>query len=443
VPSAWHRTIPTFGVWVIVFASVVQWRQGEVFDGTLDPTVVAKAVVAVIGVLCAVALRSSTHERRQLSVFPTAIVLVIVSIALLGAQAAGSLEANLVLTVRILMLTFTVVTVVSVTPPRSAVTTMLAAMASIGLVAAVTGAASTHITGGPGDRLGGGIPPLQPNGLAALILPAAIGLVYFMVTRGVRLLPVVGTVVCAGILYETGSRTALAMLVVGGVIVVLCAKTVPRAIIVIALVGVLVAYMVLSFTGAFEAILLRGQDASQLGTLNSRTIAWDAILGTPTDSWAWWIGNGLSDKTVAVLGQYWTEQVFDSSWVSSLAQDGYLGTALLAVYVVGTVIATAVNKDVRGFALAQVVTTVIISFLENGLIESSTTFVLFLTFALISWPRPVFASGVSRDVSVPAEERVSRVLTYPAPLLRGPHTPDRDRSGPALATLADSGSGGL
>lgn len=408
------RDVTTFVVWLLAFASVVSWRQGVLYSGGTDPVVVAKAAVSAGGVIGAVLVWRTAPARRPLSPFPVLLVGAIVGISLVGAIQAGTLAANVVLAVRIGLLALTVVLLLASTPTRTAITGMLTAMAAIGVFAATSSVALSFLGHGSGrSRLTGGIPPLEPNELATLVLPAAIGLTYVVIRRGIRPWPTVGLLLLAGIILASGSRTALAMLGIGAAVIALRERRFTRGVAAAGLVAILGAYVVVAFSSTVTQLTLRGQGTGQLLTLNSRTISWNAVLQTPADEWQWWIGNGLSMKSIAVLGQYWSTQVFDSSWISSIAQDGWIGTAILAVYAAGTIIATARRRSLDSLAMALVVTVFLRSFVENGLIDSSASFTVFFAIALAAWPgaRPLHAPVPSAQ---PAERVGPRELPVPA-----------------------------
>lgn len=390
-PAIGRRRLLTLGVWLLVFASVVPWRQGVLYAGGADPFVIVKALVAVVGAACALALRRTATARRPVRLGPTGLVLLIVAISLLGALAAGVLPANLVLAMRLALLIGTILLLVRTDETGPMAATMLTAMGLIGVLAAVTGLVVAHHDG----RLGGGVPPLEPNGLATLLLPPAIGLVHVLIRRGIRPLPLVGLLAVAGVIVATGSRTSLAMLVLAAVLAAVLAPWLSRGTVVVAIVSAAAAACVLAATDVLGTLLLRDEGVGRLLTLNSRTISWQAALSTPADTWSWWIGNGLSMKSIAVQGQYWATQVFDSSWVSSFVQDGVLGTAVLVLYVVGTLVVVGSDRRIRGWALPIALAIVLQSFLENGLIESSATFTVFFTLAT--------AARARRRTVLPAE----------------------------------------
>lgn len=381
-----RRDIAAFCIWLLVLASVVSWRRGVLYSGGLDSTVVLKAVIAVVALAAAFLFWRTSAVRRPLSLLPAVIVGLIVVISVVGAFTLGAVVPNAVLAVRIVILGATALLVLAGASTETAVATLLAAMAAVGLFAAVTGIGSIRHTGTQAGRLGGGIPALEPNELASLLLPPAIGLLALLMRRGLRLWPVLGVVVLAVLIGFTGSRTALAMLLIGALVALFVSGRVKRVVVIGVVVGLAALVALLSVTPLLSALVLRGEGISRLLSLNSRTIAWNAVLALPKDEASWWLGHGLSMKSIHVTHQYWATQVFDSSWFSSLAQDGVLGTVLLAVFAIGTLVLVVRSRPARPWALPLVVTLLIRSVVENGLIDSSATFVLFFIIATAVWP---------------------------------------------------------
>ncbi|GAA2749771.1 hypothetical protein [Amnibacterium kyonggiense] len=394
-----RRLAATGGVWLLVLASVVSWRKGVLYTGGVDPVVVAKAVLAVAALGAAVLLRRTSPSIRPVAMWPALLVSGVVGLSLVGALAEGGFVADAVLAVRIALLAATILLLVSVTAASELLATLLSAMALAGLVAAVTGIPTLLTSRG---RLGGGVPPLEPNEVATLLLPPAIGLLFVVVRVGLRPLPAIGLVVLSGTVVATGSRTALLMLPVALLVVLLVERRLSAGTSAVLLLGALAAYVVLAFSSILSSVALRGEGVGKLLTLNSRTISWNVVLSTPTDSWAYWVGRGLTVKSVPVVGQYWDTQVFDSSWISSLAQDGVVGTLLLAAYALGTLLATRRLGAVRALGAALATTILIRSFVENGLLESSTTFLVFFTLAALAWPgTATLLPRVKREPALP------------------------------------------
>ncbi len=404
---------PLLVVWLLVVVSVISWRRGSIFTGTVDIVVVAKAVLASIALLVAALLALTARARRRIGVLAAGFMALIVAISILGAISTGDYLPSLILGARIALLATTILLIVSTYQTHTIFWTLLTAMGSVGVFAAITGYQSYLERG----RLTGGIPELQPNEVAALVLPPVVGLAFHIVRRGFRWWNVASIVTLMTITYLTGSRTGLAVMVVGIVLVVLFARPLTNAIVIATIAMVPLAYLVVGFTGTLEQVISRGAEdpTANLLTFSGRTRAWDAVLSTPSDAWTWWLGAGLSVKRVAVVGQYWDTQVLDSSWISSIAQSGMVGTVLLAAFVVTTMVMSWRSRELRSLTMPLIVLIIGRSFLENGLVESSAIFTLFFTMAVLLDPGTSreFYAVTRRDDAVPSPIGYSRQLVYP------------------------------
>lgn len=398
-PSHHHpllHALAPYAAWLLTLASIVSWRRGVYFAGGADPVVVLKAVVGVAAL--AVAACSFYFRKAKIRSGARSIVLLcaFVAVSLLGAIADGNFAASAVLSVRVLLIAATVMFLVSAFPPRVLINSLLAMMSVVGLVAAGSGIGAFAAEG----RIFGVIPPLNPNDISLLCGLPALGLVHELSLGtaknrfGVPLLAVLMTVV-----WFTGSRTGLFAFATAAALILLHARRlrIGAAIAVFALVPV--TFYVLTSTDLFTKVLQRGDDTgANLLTLNARTIAWHAVLNTPSDTWQRWVGAGLAVKQVAVAGQYWQDQVLDSSWISALAQAGVVGTALLAVWALGTLFSSAASRPIRSFTTPALVFILIRSFLENGLVDSNVPFVVFLTISFLVERSAGEEMGVNRHV---------------------------------------------
>jgi hypothetical protein len=306
----------------------------------------------------------------------------IVLIALFGALAASDASAALVLTVRIALVAATMVVVVRSAPPMVMLTALLAAMSAVAIVASVTGFQHGLVAG----RLAGGTPQMAPNVLAGLAAPPAIGLAADIVHRGLRPWNVALLLGHVFIIFETGSRTALIVVVIGIALAFVCGGRLAASTAVITIAAIPFAYALVAFTDTIATLLARGQSVEELSTLSSRTVAWQAVLATPFDSWAKWIGVGIAAKTVEVQQRWRDVQVLDSSWVSVIAQAGIIGTLLLVIWMVWTTVESLRSRSFTALTTPLMAMLIIRSFTENGVIESSTTFMLFLAVSLILEP---------------------------------------------------------
>lgn len=376
-----QSALPAFVVWTLLLASVIPWRQGVLYSGGVDPIVAGKAVLGVLALLLAATRHRS--ERRPVGAHSATIVLAILAIGLVGAVGAGSFFTDVVLTIRLLLVLVTIVFVVATWPADRVLASLMAAVSAIAVIAAASGVPAALA----GDRLGGVAPPLNPNEIALL---AGLPLLYLLhrLASGARprAAILVGAIVLGVIVVATGSRTALLALVIALLVILTTRRSIGRTAAVLLLLAAPVLYAVFAFTDVLAQVASRGESIAQIGTLNSRTIAWNAVLSTPLDEWSRWWGSGLATTQVRVSGQYWDYQVLDSSWISALAQFGILGVVLLAVWVATTTVSAAHSSVRAGAALPLVVFILVRSTLESGLVDSSTTFVVFFTLAVLVEP---------------------------------------------------------
>jgi hypothetical protein len=279
---------------------------------------------------------------------------------------------------RVVLLTATVIIVLLSFPARLAVKSLLAAMAVVGAFSALTGL-GLMLSGG---RLGGGIPPLSPNDIASLCGLPALGMLHEIVhgRASGRLVAIFAGL--SSLVLATGSRTAIFALMAAMVVVLLQVRRPPITVAAMVLVAAPAIFAIIAYTPTLGNIVNRGDSAS-LVTLNSRTISWEAVLEIPFNTWERWLGSGLSVKQIAVLGQYWDEQVFDSSWISALAQAGLVGAALLALWVARTCWDSLRTPQLGTFTNGALLFILFRSVTENGLVDASVDFVVFFTLSVL------------------------------------------------------------
>ncbi len=401
------RWIFVFLIVLLVVVSVVPWREGILYSGGADPVVVAKAVVGIVAFCWAFVLHATTRVTGSVGVRTLSLLAGIVLISVVGAFAAGDATAALVLSIRIVLIAATVMIVVKSAPPLIVLNALLAALAAVAIVSAATGA----VHGLSGGRLSGGIPQMASNVLAGLAAPPAIGLAVDIVRRGFRLWTSTMLAAMLAIVVATQSRTTLVVVVIGVVLAFLYGRRIATSTAIVAIIAAPFAYVVLAFTSIVSQVLARGQGIQQLTTLSSRTVAWDAVLAIPFDSWGKWLGVGLAAKTVQVQQQWRNQQVLDSSWVSVIAQAGIIGTVLLAIWIVFTAVESLRRPDLRAIATPLLAMLLVRGFTESGLVDSSATFLLFLTLSLLLEPGTTFpgrvktASAYQLAVPLPIERR--------------------------------------
>lgn len=376
-----RRSAAPYIVWLLTLASVVSWRRGVYFSGGLDPVVVIKAVVGLAALAAAAWSFRRGQGRLRAGGRTLAFLMVYVSVSVLGAISDGNVPASLILTVRVVLIAVTIVLLAGTFPARTLLQSLLAMMALVGLCATVSGLETLGVEG----RIYGVFPPLNPNEISLLCGLPALGVVHELSIGSMKNrtgLPLLAALLAA--VWMTGSRTGLFAFAVACVLILLHARRlrVGAGLALIALVPT--AFFVVTETPLVSSILERGDAAgADLLTLNARTIAWDTVLSTPPETWQRWVGAGLSVKQVAVEGQYWQDQVLDSSWISALAQAGVIGTAVLAAWSLSAVLGSLSARGVRSITTPILAFILIRSFLENGLVDSNVPFIVFLTVSLL------------------------------------------------------------
>lgn len=382
-PGVFHL----IGICFLSVGCVVAWRQGAFFTGGLDPVVALKALMQTVALGWAWLVSKRHGVRYPLGIRSLNFLFLILLISVLGAFAGGNLMASVVIAVRIFMMALTIVLVMRSFSTAQTLLALCLCLAIIGVVSSFTGLAL-----GGGSRLSGGIPPLSPNEISLLAGLPALVLLHEGLRARIHWWHLVLLALLVGLLFLSESRTALIGAAAAAGIMLLLVRRFPIQTVITALVGIPVMLYIALLTPALRNIVLRDDSASLL-TLNSRTISWSVVLNYPWDSWERWIGSGLSMKTIEVEGQYWEEQVFDSSWISLLAQSGIAGTAIAVLWVLSCVMMVLSTAKLRTLFLPLLTFVLVRSFMENGLIDAGAMFLVFFVLSL-SLERPSIAQSL-------------------------------------------------
>lgn len=407
--AGWRST--SRWIMVLVVASAITWRSNAIYSGGIDAVVAAKAILSCLALVLAWVARVGRGSGRPMGTTFVWLALGFVAVSTFGAFANGTtLMASGVLSVRLLILTAILVLLVKTYPAEQLVTDLASTSTAIVLIAAVTGVPGYLA----GERLRGGVPDMHSNELAALACLPLI-LLFFLVLRGTaRPRHVILLVALLGIVWATGSRTTLVAVLVAFGILLLGMKKLPTAVAAVVGFAMPAAVYLLYATDVVTGFVNRsGPGEGDILTLNSRLFGWSEAL-EPTSEWARWFGNGLSVKEVSVQGQYWDTQPLDSSWVSAIVQAGWIGVALLLVWVVLAFAKLQRLPSPAPLVLSAVLVMLLIrSVLENGLVDSSVAFVTFMLIALISdrAPRPTTFARGDGDPSPSSARRPSRPRT--------------------------------
>lgn len=366
-------------VWSLMIGATVSWRPGVFYEGGVDPVVAAKAALSVGALLIAWHGVHAGGPLRPVGNRSVWLLVVFLALSVLGGWSAGTLTPNVVLAIRMIILASSLVLLVRSTKTRVVLDSLVWSVTAFALVAASTGL----VVGWTNGRLGGGLPPLKPNELAMLCALGAIGLVWRMLNDDLGRHGTALVLTFLAIIWLTGSRTGLGALAAAcGVMLLQARRLDPRVALGTLLATVGMAYLIL-MTDVVSGFVQRGGSAN-VGTLSSRTIAWDAAVDYAQTDWQRWMGGGLSLKEIPVAGQYWDTQLLDSSWMSALVQAGRLGFILLVAWVCISAAAAMRTSRPEGMALTGVVAYLVLrSLLESGLMDSTPAFLAFFVVSLL------------------------------------------------------------
>lgn len=395
---------------LVTVASVVSWRSDAIFTGTVDTVVIAKAVLAFAALGASVLLLMMTPQRRPVALRPLLFVVLVTGVSLLGALVSGTLMPTAVVIVRVGVLALIVLVLLASTPWRTVVGALLGAMGVVATVAAVTGAGTLLATG----RLSGGIPQVQENELAGLAAFPLLGIVVLLFRDGLRWILLVPSAVLMGILLATQSRTTLLGVGIAAVLALVIAPRLHWTAAIAVFASVPVGYALVAFTSFVTELVVRDQTIEELTSLSARTDAWSVVLGWSDASWERWIGLGLAVKQIEVDLPFRDVQVFDSSWVSVLAQAGAIGMGLFVLWVLWTTVHVVRYRDGRHVLLPLLALLAIRGLTENGLLDANPGFLVLFAIAVAADPasRRVIAAP---EPVIPFHRTAYRATPHPIP----------------------------
>jgi hypothetical protein len=379
VASTSRLPVGPYVVFVLLIGASIPWRSKTYYEGGVDSVVLAKAVLSLVALGLAVIV---TFRRpvRPIRAAPLVFLLCYLACTMLGAWNTGYLIPGGVIATRVLLVAVTVIVLSRVFSPYTLLGSLVAAVGTFVAAGAVTGIGSLAE-----GRLAGGIPPLHPNELAS---GSAVVMLYCLwrVSAGqdtwVHLAAIVGA---GGVLAATGSRTPLIAMAVASLIVVFNAQAIRMRTLVLGLALAPVALWMLAGTDVVRSLLFRDETVERLSSLSNRTIAWQAALAPKDSPWLTWFGGGLQLKRIQVPGQFWNVQILDSSWVSALVQAGMAGLVVCVVWVLYSALTTLRSPArLRALQLTLLVYLTLRGFLESGLFDASTSFILFFTTVMVT-----------------------------------------------------------
>lgn len=364
-------------VWALLIAATIPWRAGVYFEGGLDSVVVAKAALSVIALTLAIHLSDKARGFASVPIAPPLTILTYVAVTIVGGFAHDTFVAAAIVGVRVAIL----VCAITLLMLRYEAFFVLRSLIHVLGVLTITAAAS-GLALGTTERLGGVIPPMNPNDLALMSTMCFLWLFSKMLQSWERPRDLVLAGVFAAIVVLTGSRSSLAALSVAVIVMSIRATSISRrSFNVLVLLGPLLTLFLFG-TDILSSVFLRGGQRG-VTTLANRTIAWDAAFTTSADPWETWFGAGLAQKKIEVPGQWWTTQLLDSSWVSAIIQSGFIGTAIVISFTIATLLRALLAPRAAGAIwLGMVVFLVARGVLESGLFDSTVSFMALMVSAL-------------------------------------------------------------
>ncbi len=361
---------------VLLVAATVGWRRGTYFAGSVDPVVLAKGAVSAVALVLAL-LAAAAGPRTRVGTGTLWVLALLLGGSVFGALTAGTPLAGGMVAARVAVVALAVFLLLRSSDARSVVVALTGACGLVAAAAAVTGLPSAADTG----RLAGGLPPLAPNELALLAGVVVLVGTWRLLCDGGRWPVALAVVAALGVVWATGSRTGLAMLVLGVAVVVAHVRRPPVWAVVGGLVAAAAGSAVVLGTGLLAGFVSR--DGTGVSTLESRMVAWGAARSWADSLWQAVFGGGLSVKVIRVRGQWWTEQPLDSSWVSVFVQAGALGLLVALGWVLWTAAGARRAPDpLRALLLGLLVLLTGRSLLESGLFDATPAFLLLTAVSL-------------------------------------------------------------
>lgn len=364
---------------LLLLVSSVAWRRGSYFSGSFDVVVLVKAALTSLAAVLAWMMPRSKDAWAKVGVAPLFWLGAYLIISVLGGVLHGEGFASLVLACRVLLTAVTLLLLVLSHPWQAVISSLASAMVLLAGVGSVTGVTSIVETG----RLYGGIPPLNANEICLLCSIPAVVLLWKVVHGRALAFEYLVLLVLLGTVWLTGARTGLAALIIAGMLLIAMAQRLATPLAVVMAACVPAMLWVTFFTPWVTKFASRG-DPSNLLTLNSRTVAWQAAVDYPNSLTERLFGGGLALKQIPVTAAYRNSQILDSTWVSALIQVGVVGSIVLVLFLLATLVRALRFGSPQSHLMFVIVTLLtIVSVMESGLFDSTTAFVTLFTISLL------------------------------------------------------------
>jgi hypothetical protein len=138
-----------------------------------------------------------------------------------------------------------------------------------------------------------------------------------------------------------------------------------------------------TFTDAIHAFGSRGGTSENIDSFGDRMVAWDTVLNMTRPPLQTLFGQGIATKFVPIEGHWWHKQVLDSSWFSAFVQAGVIGVVIVVAFVIYAATQACRNaRPAKDLWLALVALVAVRSIFESGLLDTSTSFIVFMMVSM-------------------------------------------------------------
>jgi O-antigen ligase len=385
--TRWTERNTNYSVFAAMLLLVIggtPWRQGRFYTGQLDWVVLAKTGLLIAALLVVLWARGNVaRSGRSINTVPAPALLLLalfVGSSALGALLYGDLLSSLALSARQLVVGFVVLVLIELVEPMTAISTLSRVLAVVSIFIAVTG--TFHYPPPFTGRLTGNFPPVTPNEIAFLAAVPMIYLVWRTVNVDTSFVRILALIALGAIIYLTVSRATAAIAALISLALIIRGSRKWRLRRSITAGAVICVLFTLTFTHAIQHFARRAGTMSN-STLNSRTIGWNAVLNSHRSPMQLLFGEGLAKNTVPIVGHFWKWQTINSTWVTAFVQAGLIGSVLAVVMV--TYAATQALRNARpvnDLWLALLAFIAVRSIFENGLLDTSASFLVFMVVSL-------------------------------------------------------------
>jgi hypothetical protein len=171
----------------------------------------------------------------------------------------------------------------------------------------------------------------------------------------------------------------------------------------------------LAFTDAIHAFGSRGGTSENIDSFGDRMVAWNTVLNMTRPPMQTLFGQGIAYVFVPIEGHWWHQQVLDSSWFSAFVQAGVIGVVIAVALVIYAATQALRNaRPAKDLWLALVVLVVVRSIFESRLLDTSTSFIVFMMASMGAATQARHESFSGGNHFTPGPEAIALPRTTPA-----------------------------